>query len=967
MVHRRECGGSMPFLSLLRALPVALAVVVCALGARAAEPDLRVLEDSGDRIVLELMVDGPTFSPVLVGGQSLVEVQLGGEAVLKREGEPELPRVSRSLIVPDDANLTVRVLEAESYLLEDVDVVPSRGILSRQIDPTTVPRIFGPVYDQDAAYPGTLAELREPYIMRDHRGVVVDLYPLQLNPAQRTLEVVERLVVEISRVGGSEVPANVLGPRDRAPSLAFEQLYEHHFLNWPSHAPQYPPITEDGELLIICHDAWLGEVQPLVAHKNGIGIPTTAVGVSSVGNSEGAIAGHIEDAYHAGNLAFVLLVGDHSHVATPNANGSAADPTYATVSGNDSYPDLLIGRFSADSAADVATQVARTIEYETLPATLQPWFLRGVGLASTEGPGDDGEMDHEHLANIRDDMLAYGYTEVDEFYGDPVSAGMITTAVNDGRGIVNYCGHGWDEGWVTGNFSNSHVNALTNEGMLPFVLTVGCNVGEFNHGTCFAEAWLRATHGGIATGAIAFYGSTISQSWSPPMSAQDEFNELLVAEAHVSFGALAFAGSSRMIDDYAGSGENEYIYWTIFGDPSVRVHGVATPVSGLRVDPYDGLEAEGHAGGPFDPAEKLYTLENPGDTALDYQVLNSRPWVSIDGASGTLQPGETAAVRVSFGPDASGLGNGHYEDLLEFVNLTDGEGDTTRELILDVGIPEAQYEWTLNDDPGWTTEGEWALGQPIGLGGEHGCTDPSGGYTGTQVYGYNLSGDYPDGLAEKHLTTGAIDCTNLTRTSLKFWRWLGVEDSEYDHASVRVSTDGSSWSTVWQNSGEVADGEWVRQQVDLQAIADGQPTVHVRWTMGSTDEGWRYCGWNLDDVQIWGLGDPGCGDADGDGYSDAGCGGDDCDDAAYDVHPNVGEDCGDGLDNDCDGAVDGADEECGGTGDDDDDAGLDDDVSLGAGDCSCRQHGDPRSRSAVSVLLLALGLAARRRRVLPRR
>ena len=38
--------------------------------------------------------------------------------------------------------------------------------------------------------------------------------------------------------------------------------------------------------------------------------------------------------------------------------------------------------------------------------------------------------------------------------------------------------------------------------------------------------------------------------------------------------------------------------------------------------------------------------------------------------------------------------------------------------------------------------------------------------------------------------------------------------------------------------------------LDISAVADGQPAVYVRWTMGTTDGGWRYCGWNIDDIQL---------------------------------------------------------------------------------------------------------------------
>jgi hypothetical protein len=48
-----------------------------------------------------------------------------------------------------------------------------------------------------------------------------------------------------------------------------------------------------------------------------------------------------------------------------------------------------------------------------------------------------------------------------------------------------------------------------------------------------------------------------------------------------------------------------------------------------------------------------------------------------------------------------------------------------------------------------------------------------------------------------------------------------------------------------------------------------------------------------------------CPDRDGDGFRDAACGGEDCDDTRNDVFPGAEEVCFDGVDNDCDGFVDG--------------------------------------------------------------
>jgi len=86
-------------------------------------------------------------------------------------------------------------------------------------------------------------------------------------------------------------------------------------------------------------------------------------------------------------------------------------------------------------------------------------------------------------------------------------------------------------------------------------------------------------------------------------------------------------------------------------------------------------------------------------------------------------------------------------------------------------------------------------------------------------------------------------------------RWLGVEGAEFDHAYVRVSNDGLNWITIWANEAEMTAGAWEESVLDISALADNQETVYLRWTMGSSDGGWAYCGWNIDDVQLFGVDD----------------------------------------------------------------------------------------------------------------
>jgi hypothetical protein len=211
---------------------------------------------------------------------------------------------------------------------------------------------------------------------------------------------------------------------------------------------------------------------------------------------------------------------------------------------------------------------------------------------------------------------------------------------------------------------------------------------------------------------------------------------------------------------------------------------------------------------------------------------------------------------------------GVYADTVDFVNITDHDGDTTRDVELVVGVPEAVHVVNMDTDPGWSRTGEWQFGEPQGQGGDaHGFPDPSSGATGVTVCGVNLNGDYstvPGG--PYYLTARAFDCSDLAQVSLKFQRWLNTDYPPYASATVEVSNDGTSWASVWLNSGEITDNAWSEQVYDISSVADGASTVYVRWGYEVGSGAWAYSGWNVDDVEVWGLMLADCpGDIDGDG------------------------------------------------------------------------------------------------------
>lgn len=552
--------------------------------------NFKLVSSSPANNVIEFTFNPVDFAHTIIQGQQYIDFSKTYKVVSQEKGSPTVPYFSESIIIPNKGNATILVNESTFTDYHNIQVSPSKGDLKRNIDPALVPFEFGSTYNENAFYPSQIAEIGNPYILRNTRGLTVKFNPVQYNPVTKTLRVYHSVRVLVSN-NPSKQGINELHSSNKVLD-GYTNIYLNHYLNASEILKRYTPMAEQGEMFIIAAPQFTEAMQPFVDWKNKKGIKTTMVSTSVAGTTSTAIKNYVAQQYtQNSDLLYLLLVGDHEQLPAHTYGMSGyeelwSDSYYAQLAGgaNDYYPELFVGRFSAANLSELTPQIEKVLEYEKTPLA-GTWMKNALGLASNEGDGygDDSESDFGHLRAIRTQLMNFGYTTVHEFYqgsqggadapGEP-TINAISQAINDGIGIFNYTGHGWHEGVSTGDYKISDVQALQNNGKYPFVVSVACNNGSFVGQKCFGEAWMQATTANGNTGAIAVVGSSILMSWAPPMQAQDEMTSLITESYQnnrkTTIGGLFYNSQMSVLENYNSNWTaNEVMQtWILFGDPS---------------------------------------------------------------------------------------------------------------------------------------------------------------------------------------------------------------------------------------------------------------------------------------------------------------------------------------------------------------------------------------------------------------
>jgi len=524
--------------------------------------------------------------PVNLSNTDFTKIVFGGSVKTKDQGFAELPFIHASVQLDALQNVSLEVTGSEftDYDL-DFPLVPSRGVIYRNQDPSQIPYTIAPQSIVNQFYPGDLTTISEPFIVKDVRGTTVHVYPFQYNAATQSLRVYSSVTVKLTQNNTS--PINPLMVTTPKVYREMEGLYKSVFVNYQSPATDLT-MGEAGDILVITTARDESAIQPYIDWKKAKGFNVSKQVVATGTN----VKSLIQAQYAANNdILYVQLVGDWADIKCDLGGGANApmDPMLGCVVGTDNFPDIAIGRFSAASATDVTTQVNKVINYEKSPTAGAAWYSKAIGVASNQGPGDDNELDYEQINVIYNSKLdPFTYDGFSTAYDPSGTAAQVKSYVETGASIINYCGHGSHTSWGSTGFSNTNVNTLVNGDKLPIIFSVACVNGEFHtSGDCFAEAWLKKVNGG----AVMTLMATINQSWDPPMRGQDYFNDMLVGgynyttgagnginttEGRTIIGSMVVNGLVLMYTESSASDDLQTIQtWTTFGDPSMQVRTIA--------------------------------------------------------------------------------------------------------------------------------------------------------------------------------------------------------------------------------------------------------------------------------------------------------------------------------------------------------------------------------------------------------
>ena len=391
---------------------------------------------------------------------------------------------------------------------------------------------------------------------------------------------------------------------EAGPSLRFRAQAGHRYLAvsqdallaprvfFPEPSARLRSTRNKADYVLVAPRAFLDAAQPLLRRRQSQGLTTFAASLEEIASSFGggqasaeAIRDFLSFAYHhwrRPSPRYVLLLGDANHDPrhfNPASQPSpmpfllrrtsyiwtASDPALAAVNGDDTLPDLAIGRLPATTLAQAETMVQKVLDWEA-----QGQNLDGKVALVADNPDIAGDFEAD-LRDIRESFLS-GRETTQIFLGQVGNRDearvQILDAFNQGLSLISYVGHGGGAVWAGENMLNSSDPAsLLAQPRQPFMLTMNCLNGYFitPFYESLAEGFLKAE----GRGTIASFSPSGLSLDGPAHLYHRALVQEITAGAHPRLGDAVLAAQKAY--SQTGAFPELLDLYHLFGDPALKV------------------------------------------------------------------------------------------------------------------------------------------------------------------------------------------------------------------------------------------------------------------------------------------------------------------------------------------------------------------------------------------------------------
>lgn len=492
-------------------------------------------------------------------------------------GYPQLPVIRKLIQIPFGASprIYIEQIETETFSLADLGIF--NPIFPRQ---APVPKIedFRPdfeyrkdVYERNASVFDHSIEIIDVQNARNYRLALIEIRPINYNPVENEIEVFQNLRFSIQFPGADFAETRRI--KERYSSKAYDSAIPHLIENPRAWETRWVPDVNSLGFLIITGGSYSSSIGDFVHWKTRKGYSVKTRTAASLGGTTTGIRNWILAEYDTAAIAptFVLLVGDVGDVPryTGSGSSSATDTPYGNMDGSGYIPELYVGRISPASTAQLDHFLDRIIDYEhynILPGH-DDFPDKACFLASNDGSyWSVAEATHRYAVQTHFGPAGFVCDTI-KARSNPNHHIATINAINDGRMIVNYSGHGGYYSWEAPEMDASDVEDLTNIGEYPFVVSNACITGTYNLAECFGETWIRQ----FDKGAIGFVGASNNSYWDEDDEMERRMYDSVFWENYYFTSGMINRGLYGVYVAYPSDANYYYDIYNLLGDPSLAL------------------------------------------------------------------------------------------------------------------------------------------------------------------------------------------------------------------------------------------------------------------------------------------------------------------------------------------------------------------------------------------------------------